>query len=214
MYHFKNFSFLFKYLVIFLAFIIMFSVAGSIFGTFAGGSFSATMDNFGSSISSVDRALLKPVRDFAKFFGIVSPGLGGSSIVYERLPDDPVYSPLIPDNAAFGSVVLIMNTMDLGVFEPLFVIVFYDDAGSPITGYLVYHNRVRFSGYYMGTTLYNSLDVSRCFYNKLSKYEYVDIDIHYTLLTLEKVFNYKQDSALLDYTYSGNFYDIQGWLIE
>ncbi len=201
-----------------MAFIVIFTLCGGIFGIAAGGTFSESVAGFGNTMNSIKVGLIDPFNDFMRFLGLSST-YGGEALVY-RLEDDESdlrFSTLFPEGTYFAALVNFYDCTDKNINSalknPYFV--FFDIDGQPLACIMLnaskYQDQIKPGELFMNK-LYElkEIDCSRSYFNSFSKFLYFDIDVTYRLQYTDafKTFSCYKNSALLEYKYAGNFTDL------
>ena len=203
-------------LAVFLTFIILCSYCGGLFGFNALGTFSDTFSGFAHDVNLLKRGLIDPLNDFLSFFGLGS-SVGGVGRVYQLQPEeeDLIFSIFIPEDARYVAVQELLS-LSPGRFKQEFmyssVFVFFDDSGNPISGFIFDHQDyvVIESGQPISSALFfTSIDVSKSFYNPLSKFVFFDFVIQATFLTSPESIHCTFQTPLFEYKYFGNFQDFE-----
>lgn len=209
------------YVCIFMAFIVICTFCGGLFGIAAGGTFSDSVAGFGRTMNQVKHGLIDPLNEFLSYFGL-SSSYGGSSVVYrlENDEQDLKFTSLIPDQAFYAAYVMIYDSSDKNysrsMLNPFYV--FFDADGNPISCIMLRHNDHQYivkpgEGFALDFHQFISLDCTSCYFNSYSKFLYFDVDITCSYLGSEtRVINCSIDSPLLEYQYAGNFTDLNARL--
>ena len=204
-----------------MAFIIICTFCGGIFGIAAGGTFSETVSNFGNTINSIKVGLIDPFNDFMRVLGL-STTYGGEAMVY-RLEDDEKdirFSTLIPENAHFAAFVNFYQSTDklvsASVKNPF--VLFFNIDGYPVSCIMLssksYQDMIEPGDKFLDALrVLEDIDFSRSYFNSFSKFLYFDIDVTYSFLSSDiKSFSCYLNSSLLEYKYAGNFADLDALL--
>ncbi len=206
------------YVCVFMAFIVICTFCGGIFGIAAGGTFSESVAGFGNTMNSIKVGLIDPFNDFMRFLGLSST-YGGDALVY-RLEDDESdlrFSTLIPEGTYFAALVLFYNCTDKKVNSSVknTYVVFFDLDGQPLSCIMLSSSASKDQikpGELFMNNMYElkEIDCSRSYFNSFSKFLYFDIDVTYRLQYTDayKTFSCYKNSALLEYKYAGDFTDL------